>query len=168
MILYLCFTLLDNGRTYDTIITGLSGADRTYLWTVPDTSSDSCKVKIIAYGPGWQYDESDGVFRIIPVGIGESRLGSLSYFRFEILPNPAKGKIKFKIWNADKDLTLKIYNLAGELVKSFSLTTKNQKLTTFLWDGKDNKGKRLPTGVYFYRLKASDGISETKEFIFLR
>jgi hypothetical protein len=161
------FYSLDNSRTYDTIITGISGADTSYLWTVPDTSSDSCKVKIIAYGPGWQYDESDGVFSITPAGIEESRR-SLSSFRFEMLPNPAKGKIRFKIWNADKDLTIKIYNLTGELVKSFSLTTKNQQLTTIFWNGKDDRGKTIPTGVYIYRLKTSDGISETKEFVILK
>jgi hypothetical protein len=126
------FYSLDNGWNYDTIITGLPGADTSYLWTAPDTSSDSCKVKIIAYGPGWQYDESDGVFSITPAGIEESKQVSFSFFRFEMLPNPAKGKIRFKIWNANKDLTLKIYNLAGELVKTFSLTTNNQKLITNL------------------------------------
>ncbi len=159
---------LDNGRTYDTIITGLPGADSSYLWTVPDTSSDSCKVKIIAYGPGWQFDESNGVFNITPSGIEESKPGIFSYFKFEMLPNPAKGKIRFKIWNANQDLTLKIYNLAGELVKSFSLITNNQQLTTLVWDGKDDFGKKLPAGVYVYRLKTTDGISETKEFIILK
>jgi len=162
------FYSLDNGRTYDTIITGIPGSDSSDLWTVPDTSSDSCKVKIIAYGPGWQYDESDGVFSITPIGIGENLSQTLNQFRFEILPNPSKGKIRFKIWNGDKDLTLKIYNLAGELVKSYSLTPNNQQLTTFLWDGRDNSGKRLSAGVYFYRLKTTDSIFETKELIFLK
>jgi hypothetical protein len=173
------FYSVDNGRSYDTIITGLPGADSSYLWTVQDTFSDSCKVKIIAYGPGWQFDESDGVFTITPSGIEESKPGNLSYFKFEMLPNPAKGKIRFKIWNANQDLTLKIYNLAGELVKSFSLITNNpklgvgraerdQQLTTFVWDGKDDSGKKLPAGVYVYRLKTTDGISETKEFIILK
>jgi len=167
------FYSLDNGRSYDTIITGLSGTDTSYLWTVPDPSSDSCKVKIIAYGPGWQYDESDGVFTINPYCIEENTSQTLNHFRFEMFPNPAKGKIRFKIWNVGKkDLSLKIYNLAGELVKSFILTTKNQSAlggqTTFNWDGKGDSGKKLPTGVYVYRLKTTDGISETKEFIFLK
>jgi len=162
------FHSLDNGRNYDTIITGLPGTDSSYLWTVPDTSSDSCKVKIIAYGPGWQYDESDGVFSITPIGIGENTSQTFNHFRFEMLPNPSKGKVSFKIWNAGKkNLSLKIYNLAGELVKSYSLTPNNRQLTTFLWDGKDNYGKKLSAGVYFYRLKTSDGFSETKEFIIL-
>jgi FlgD Ig-like domain len=162
------FYSLNNGRTYDTIITGISGADTSYLWTVPDTSSDSCKVKIIAYGPGWQLDESDGVFTITPSGIGEIASPLLAMTSIDISPNPAKGKIRFRIWNANKGLTLKIYNLAGELLKSLILTTKNQKLTTIFWDGKDDKGKQIPTGVYIYRLKTTDGISETKDFIIIK
>jgi FG-GAP-like repeat len=163
------FYSLDNGRSYDTIITGIPGADTSYLWKVPDISSDSCKVKIIAYGPGWQYDETDGVFRITPTGIEESKPGSFSYFRFEMLPNPAKGKVRFNIWNAGKrTISLKIYNLAGELVKTFLPTTNNQRLITLFWNGKDDRGKTIPNGVYIYRLKTSDGISETKEFIILK
>jgi len=157
------FYSLDNGRTYDTIITGLPGADSSYLWTVPNVSSDSCKVKIIAYGPGWQYDESDRVFSIIPSGIEEDAL-SVKNFRLEVFPNPAAGKVRFKIWNANKELTLKIYNSAGELVKSF----KPFAVSEITWDGTDDFGKRLPTGVYIYRLKTKDGITETKEFILLR
>ena len=157
------FYSLDNGRTYDTIITGLPGADSSYLWTVPNVSSDSCKIKIIAYGPGWQYDESDRVFSIIPSGIEEDAL-SVKNFRLEVFPNPAAGKVRFKIWNANKELTLKIYNSAGELVKSF----KPFAVSEITWDGTDDFGKRLPTGVYIYRLKTKDGITETKEFILLR
>ena len=164
------FYSTDNGRTYDTIITGISGADTSYLWTVPDTSSDSCKVKIIAYGPGWQYDESDGVFRITPTGIEESRLGSLSYQKFEILPNPAKGKIKFKIWNADKDLTLKIYNLAGELVKTFFISAvsgQRSAISEIIWDGRDNKDKILPNGIYFLEC-ISDTLTILKKVLILK
>jgi len=135
---------------------------------VPDTSSDSCKVKIIAYGPGWQYDESDGVFTITPLGIEEAAQ-SIKNFKFEVFPNPAVRKVSFKIWNAGKtNLSFKIYNLTGELVKTFSLITNNQKLITLLWDGRDNTGKKSPGGIYFYRLKTSGGISETKEFIILK
>jgi hypothetical protein len=163
------FYSLDNGRTYDTIITGIPGTDTSYLWRVPNVSSDSCKVKIIAYGPGWQYDESDGVFRITPTGIEENTSQYIKNFRFEVFPNPATGKVSFKIWDAGKkNLSLKIYNLAGELVRTLILTTKNQQPTTFIWDGRDGSGKKLPAGVYFYRLKTSDGFSETKELIILK
>jgi hypothetical protein len=48
---------------------------------------------------------------------------------------------------------LRIYNIAGELVQT--LRSKNQKPGhyTVCWDGKDENGKQLPSGVYFVRLK---------------
>lgn len=58
----------NNGTTYNLIASNISASDSSYLWTVPSINSDSCKIKIIAYGPGWQYDESDGVFRITSTG----------------------------------------------------------------------------------------------------
>jgi hypothetical protein len=65
------FYSIDNGRTYQSIVHGLQSTDTSYVWTVPNVNSDSCKIKIIAYGPGWQYDESDGVFSITTTGIEE-------------------------------------------------------------------------------------------------
>ncbi|MEO0125341.1 MAG: VCBS repeat-containing protein, partial [candidate division WOR-3 bacterium] len=79
------FYSIDNGRNYYPIATGLPGTDTTYLWTVPYVRSDSCKVKVIAYGPGWQDDESDGVFRITAVGMEEG-YGQKPPGRFEIYP----------------------------------------------------------------------------------
>jgi hypothetical protein len=162
------FYSLNNGRTYDTIITGLPGADSSYLWTVPDTSSDSCKVKIIAYGPGWQYDESDGVFTITPSGIEENTSQYNSSFRFEVHPNPSKAGVRFQIQNAgEKELNVKIYNLAGESVKTFTLTTNHQKTTSINWDAKDKNGKLLPNGIYFIECK-SDKLTLIKRIILLK
>ncbi|MEO0115356.1 MAG: T9SS type A sorting domain-containing protein, partial [candidate division WOR-3 bacterium] len=153
------FYSLDNGRTYDTIITGLSGNDSSYLWTVPDTSADSCKVKIIAYGPGWQYDESDGVFAITPSGIEEDRYPlSADRLSLKILPNPAKSGVRFQIRGAGgRKLTLKIYNLAGELVKSLAVSGERSAVSEFIWDGRDDKGKRVIPGVYFIQLTDNNG-----------
>ncbi|MEA3432047.1 MAG: C25 family cysteine peptidase [candidate division WOR-3 bacterium] len=71
---------------------------------------------------------------------------------------------------------LRIYDLSGRLVKSFvishqalggELMTNDQCPMTITWDGRDDSGKLLPGGVYFYRLEAG-GLSATKKLIFLR
>ena len=41
------FYSIDNGRIYTTIVTGVPGTETSYVWTVPNTNSDSCKIKII-------------------------------------------------------------------------------------------------------------------------
>ncbi|MCX8015647.1 MAG: VCBS repeat-containing protein, partial [candidate division WOR-3 bacterium] len=90
------FYSIDNGRTYIPIASGISGSDTSYLWTVPNVSSDSCKVRIIAYGPGWQYDESDAVFRIATTGIDEHYPLDAKRTTLIVSPNPAKFKISIR------------------------------------------------------------------------
>ena len=164
---------IDNGQTYLPIQNSIPPTESTYIWIIPNTPSESCRVKIIAYGPGWQYDESDALFTIQPSGISDTQLNIDRSFSLEINPNPSKSGVRFQIRNPGKqDLNLTIYNLSGELVKSFSKgflasLGMTKGVCEFIWDEKDNKGKRLPSGIYFlcYRL---NGKPETKEIIILR
>ncbi len=65
------FLRKDTTGQLDTIATGLSPTDTLYPWLVPPGPLDSGRIHAIAYGPGWQYDESDSAFRILPGGIAE-------------------------------------------------------------------------------------------------
>lgn len=53
-------------------------------------------------------------------------------------------------------VTLKIYNVAGELVRTLvdgNLAARSYRLT---WDGRNNAGVTVTSGVYFYKLTAGD------------
>ena len=66
-----------------------------------------------------------------------------------------------------EDIALHIYDISGRLVKSFSLTTNHSALTTAVsWDGRDNAGRRVKSGVYFVSLKAGEKVL-TKKLILL-
>ncbi|MCK4339004.1 MAG: T9SS type A sorting domain-containing protein, partial [Candidatus Cloacimonetes bacterium] len=47
---------------------------------------------------------------------------------------------------------IKIYNIKGQLVKNFELRTPNSELNSIVWDGKDDSGKPVANGIYFYKL----------------
>lgn len=70
-------------------------------------------------------------------------------------PNPFRSValIPFDIQEA-AHVTLAVYDLRGHLVRIL----RNQKLParshTVEWDGRDNKGNLMPSGVYFYKLVA--------------
>ncbi len=55
----------DGGTSWDTVSTGEPN-DSNYAWTIPDTPSDSCLVRILAYDPSQNLgaDLSDSLFRI--------------------------------------------------------------------------------------------------------
>jgi flagellar hook assembly protein FlgD len=63
--------------------------------------------------------------------------------------------------------TLKIYNVLGQLVRTLVDQEKLPRRYEVLWDGKDDRGKEVTSGVYFYRLETS-GYKETKKMILLK
>jgi len=66
--------------------------------------------------------------------------------------------------NMDKDLTLKIYDNTGSLVKRLVLPKGERSV---VWDGNDEKGKALHSGVYFVR-GIRDGMIRTTKAVIVR
>jgi uncharacterized delta-60 repeat protein len=58
--------------------------------------------------------------------------------------------------------TLKIYNVLGEGVRTLVDEKKLPGDYTVQWDGKNDKGEQLASGVYFYELKVGDYTSAKK------
>ncbi|MCX7996006.1 MAG: C25 family cysteine peptidase [candidate division WOR-3 bacterium] len=84
----------------------------------------------------------------------------------KIYPNPFRNRcviqtqIPLSSENTNYNLWapyIAIYDASGRLVKSFSLASNNKnRVSSVLWQGTDNRGYRLPSGVYFVRLETGD------------
>jgi len=71
-------------------------------------------------------------------------------------PNPfaQSTTLSFKLGSPGK-VELNIYNLKGQLVKSSVFDAdKTSEPMQIHWDGKDNKGKPMPSGVYLYSVQS--------------
>ena len=93
---------------------------------------------------------------------------TVSYRLVGCSPNPVRKQaiISYEL-PAKEDVTLRIYNLNGQLVKSLVNEHKSAGLYNALWDGKNSKGEKVSQGVYLYRLQA--GLySDTKKLILLK
>ncbi len=86
-------------------------------------------------------------------------------FRNEPNPVISSTRISFNLIEIAK-VDLAIYNLKGQLVKKLysGVTSKH----TIMWDGKDEQGKELENGVYFYKLIVNGNIKEVKKLIMLK
>ena len=63
---------------------------------------------------------------------------------------------------------IKIYNVKGQLVKTLvPMTNDKCPMTSIVWDGKDEKGKSLSSGIYLYRITAGD-FTDTKKCVILK
>ena len=86
-------------------------------------------------------------------------------------PNPFSHttNISFVMDKASK-VDVAIYNIKGELVKSFSsvMTTSENEIVNFHWNGKDNSGKALSNGVYLYSVKVNGKDYATRQLILMK
>ncbi|MCK4576808.1 T9SS type A sorting domain-containing protein, partial [candidate division WOR-3 bacterium] len=113
----------------------------------------------------------------LPTGVEETLSDISNKLFISAYPNPFREwvEIRLKIpevrrQNSEvrKQMSLKIYNVSGRLIKSFQLPTAYSLLpTVFKWDGRDNDGKNVTSGVYFLKFKAIN-YQETKQLLLLR
>ena len=108
-----------------------------------------------------------GIFQV-PV-YEENAQKDIQKVSLQISPNPFREKtiIRYRIQDTRSmihdtrytipDINLKIYDATGRVVKSFNLESRivNQ-VSAMVWDGTDDAGLRVPSGIYFVRLDSGD------------
>ena len=67
----------------------------------------------------------------------------------------------------ETDVRLTVFDLLGRKVKVLIDGNQAAGLNTITWDGKDDAGRDVASGIYFYHLDAGD-ISQTKKMSLLR
>jgi len=65
------------------------------------------------------------------------------------------------------NVKLTIYNSLGQLVNTLINTKQNAGTKTLTWDGRDQAGKMVSSGIYIYRLQA-DGFTQSRKMLLLR
>lgn len=83
-------------------------------------------------------------------------------------PNPFNPTttIKFDL-AASEYVHLSVYDLSGRLVKTLVDQPMTADQHEIVWDGKDNSGVRVASGVYFYKLVAGD-FNATEKMVMLK
>ena len=83
-------------------------------------------------------------------------------------PNPFNPttQINYQI-PEDEYVSLEIYNVLGQKVKTLVNQNQTAGKHTIIWEGKDNQNQELPSGIYFYRLKTKQNV-ETRKMVFLK
>ncbi|MDH3217348.1 MAG: multicopper oxidase domain-containing protein [Candidatus Krumholzibacteria bacterium] len=83
-------------------------------------------------------------------------------------PNPFNPttRIRFQLPKAGH-ADVMIYNVAGEVVRTLASRRFNAGEQVVTWDGKDNAGRSVASGVYFYALRA-EGVRHMKKMVMLK
>ncbi len=64
-------------------------------------------------------------------------------------------------------VTVRIYDVSGRLVRTLVNETKEAGAYSAVWDGRNNGGMNVASGIYFYKMDAG-GFSATKKLVMLR
>ncbi|MFC1614454.1 FlgD immunoglobulin-like domain containing protein, partial [Gemmatimonadota bacterium] len=65
------------------------------------------------------------------------------------------------------NVTLKIFNIRGRLVNTLVNDKRQSGTYSVFWDGTDDLGRQVPSGVYFYRMQAGNFI-QTRKMVLLK
>ncbi|MDI6793484.1 MAG: GDSL-type esterase/lipase family protein [bacterium] len=101
----------------------------------------------------------------------ESHERSIATSLAQNYPNPVSPETWFPFsLSKPSQVTIRIYNLGGELIKTLNLGLRGTgKYTTLeragYWDGRDEEGREVALGVYLYQLRTGDYISTRKMII---
>jgi hypothetical protein len=144
-----------------------SPVDLTIGQSIPDDNQYSFKGKIDdvrLYDYALPYDEIIQFYDLeTSVGDGEDSELPLNSFLYQNYPNPfnSQTNINFQINNLSL-VTIDIYNILGQKVITLLNENKSPGSYTLKWDGESTAGVKVPSGVYFIRMKADNYVSVKK------
>jgi hypothetical protein len=97
-----------------------------------------------------------------PTGVGDNP--NVVNFLALLSENPFRSgaaKISFGITKKEK-VELKVYDVAGRLVKTLANREFEAGSHSLFWDGSNNEGRQVSRGVYFYQLHTPSFVSQKK------
>ena len=120
------------------------------------------------YAGTWGY----GIFRSIESTVGienyENSTMPASFYLEQNYPNPFNPSttIRYGVPKFTK-VALKIYNLTGQEVRTLIDENQSAGYRSVIWDGKNNLGQSVSSGIYIYRLQTPEFV-KTKKLLLLK
>lgn len=109
----------------------------------------------------------------VPEAKEEEQIGN--FVLFQNYPNPFNSttlipyqiRVKGQGSKGQVPTTLIIYNIRGQKVRTLINCSQPDGRYQVIWDGKDDCGKEVSSGVYFYKLRSGD-FHQTKKFMLIK
>jgi len=120
----------------------------------------------------WDIHENEGTFSLLrPEDItaaGHPPAVPTVTFLEQNMPNPFNPVtvIRFSISHPGR-VVLRVYDVAGRSVRTLAEGTKGAARYEVRWDGRDDSGRSVPSGVYLYKLEAP-WYGETRKMVLIK
>ncbi len=156
----------NGGGGWSTVISTMAAVPSSYHWTIPDTSSTDCLVKISDVQDVSIFDVSDSCFSIetLPVGIiFTENVLPIRYNLRQNVPNPfnPSTKIEFALPKPEF-VKIEVYNLKGQKIETLlaGIMPAGCHKVEF-------NGQGLASGIYLYRIETASW-QDMKKMVLLK
>ncbi|MBE0573272.1 MAG: T9SS type A sorting domain-containing protein [Ignavibacteriaceae bacterium] len=151
----------DNGSAWIDVVASVPSIVGSYNWTIPNTPSTQCLVRISDTSNPSVNDVSDNTFTI-EGGVSVEYLNSgipEEYNLYQSYPNPFNPStmIEFSLPEEVANVKLSIYNALGEKVAELVNTSLAAGSYRYQWNAEN-----LATGMYIYELRTDNFVSIKK------
>jgi len=151
----------DNGSVWLVVVESRpAGGIRSYSWTIPNTPSTQCLVRISDVDNASVNDVSDNTFTIQPIVSVDDLKSEIpeEYDLYQSYPNPFNPSttIKFSLPEAT-DVSLNIYNALGQKVAQLVSSKLDAGRYSYQWDAGN-----IASGLYIYELRTDKFLSVKK------
>ena len=84
-------------------------------------------------------------------------------------PNPFNTGTSIRVaLPANSDIELAVYDIAGQKVTTLMSGTRQGGIHTVYWDGLDDEGRVVASGIYFYRLRDGESLRISRKLSLIR
>ena len=139
--------------------------------TIPDIeiSGPDCFGKALAWigdmnGDGWPefaVSEPSGpgtiyIYTLAEVSGGVAPVAQPAEVQLRIVPNPSRGPTAILLaGGSGRASPVRVYDLAGHVVRTLSADGASMNWSSLLWDGTDSEGRAVSNGTYIVRVMGS-------------
>ena len=101
-------------------------------------------------------------------GVEEREIPSYRFNLFSVTPNPFIGSttIRYSL-PTESPVKMEVYDVVGRRVKTLRIFLEEAGEKEVEWDGRDERGQRLNTGIYFIRMETF-GFQSVQKVILLQ
>ncbi len=159
-----------NDLEYEWLLDGENvSIENTYTFLTDESSAGGYVITLFVTDNSGNRNELNYLWNITVNDVVSTEEILLTPYSLRNFPNPFNPvtTISFETTNLHENTRIEIYNLKGQKVK----TLVNEELAagkhSVIWNGADDSGKSVSSGIYFYKMRAGNYTS-TKKMILMK
>jgi hypothetical protein len=156
----------DGGQTWMLAAENVIG--ESTVWMVPTALTAQGLLRVFLHDTKgiMGSDTSDGPFQITGSAVAAENVIPVTHQLYQNAPNPFRSttRIAFDL-PEDAPVSLRVYDVSGRVVRVLSEATLPAGNHAFSWDGRDDAGRQIAAGLYFYQLQAGDFTASKRMFL---